>query len=111
MLILSRFSAGLLRSSQMFILGLFLVSCADPTSSVQTIDDRPQLAVQGAPAGSRLLVNGIDVGAANDFNGKNAVLRLEKGIQSVVVQLDGTAVHNEQVFLSDDVLRVIRVAP
>ena len=41
---------------------LALAACAGPTTTVRTVDTRPALAVQGAPAGTTLYVDGYAVG-------------------------------------------------
>ncbi len=41
---------------------LAAASCSMPSTSVKTTDTRPSLAIEGAPSGSLLLVDGLTMG-------------------------------------------------
>jgi len=48
---------------------LVFSGCAMPTTSVRTVDDRPTLAIKGAPEGAILFVDGLNMGLANQYSG------------------------------------------
>jgi len=93
-------------------LALSLGGCpGDPTTRVDVVDDRPQLVVANPSDSAKLVVNGIDVGLAKEYAGKPGTLRLAEGTHEVEVRESGRTVHRETVFLTDETIRTIRIAP
>jgi hypothetical protein len=78
---------------------LLLVGCAMPTTRVQTVDDRPSISVHGAPRGAVLFVDGLSMGAANQYDGAPNILRLEPGTHEILIAKDGAVVFTERIFL------------
>ena len=74
-----------------------------PETRVETTDTRPQIVIKGAPQNSVLLVDGLKMGRANDFNGNPHVLRIEPGthVISIVSEL-GSLLHRQKVFLESE---------
>lgn len=80
-----------------------LAACAMPSTTVRTTDTRPSLAIEGAPSGSLLLVDGNRMGDANAYNGQPAVLRVEPGTHVVEVQdSSGRVVFRQTVFVESE---------
>ena len=80
-----------------------LAACAMPSTTVRTTDTRPGLAIEGAPSGSLLLVDGNSMGDASAYNGRPAVLRVEPGTHVVEVQdSSGRVVFRQTVFVESE---------
>jgi len=92
------------------LMAAFLLNaCALPETTVKTGSPRPKLAVQGAPDGAELIVDGLSMGAANRFSGKPNVLIVEDGVHQVEVKSAGSIIHSEKVFISSGETKVITV--
>jgi hypothetical protein len=83
---------------------LVLTACiSTPATTVRTPDSRPGLAIEGAPSGATLYVDGNAVGDANAFNGAPAVLRVEPGTHRVDVRdASGKVVFSQRVFVDSE---------
>jgi len=76
-----------------------LGGCAYPTSSVKAVDERPAIAIAGASKGTVLVVDGIEMGDASQFDGHPKVLNLEPGTHRVELRSNGAVVYSEKIFL------------
>jgi hypothetical protein len=90
-------------------LALLASACALPDTAVRTGSPRPQLAVKGAPADALLIVDGIPMGPASQFDGNPKVLIVEEGSHQVEIQRGGKAVHSEKAFVSNGETRTITI--
>lgn len=89
------------------VLVLFLLlsvaACAMPSTVVQTPDTRPGLAIEGAPAGAILFLDGVPVGEANRYDGQPNILRVEPGTHTVTVKgADGAELLEQKVFVESE---------
>jgi hypothetical protein len=88
--------------------------CAMPTTTVRTIDDRPTIAIKGAPEGAMLFIDGLNMGLANQYAGENArsgqptALTVEPGTHMVSITLNGATIYEQKVFV-DSSLKTITV--
>jgi uncharacterized lipoprotein YajG len=88
---------------------LTLAACAMPQTVVRTPDGRPSLAVEGAPEGAVLFVDGESVGAASAYNGRPNVLLVEPGSHEIDVRDGvGNVLHRQKVFVESE-LKTIQV--
>jgi hypothetical protein len=78
---------------------LALCSCTMPTTAVRTVDDRPTLAFKGAPEGALLYIDGLNMGAAGQFNGEPQVLTIEPGTHTVRVTLNNQVIYEQRIFV------------
>jgi len=81
-------------------LAALVSACALPTTEVRTGATRPALAVQGAPAGASLYLDGILIGAAAQYNGVAQKLLIEEGVHRVEVKQGQTVLLTQQIFAS-----------
>jgi len=80
-----------------------IAACAMPSTTVRTTDTRPSLAVEGAPRGSRLFVDGNSVGDAGAYDGQPAVLLVEPGTHVVDVRdTSGKVLFRQTVFVESE---------
>ncbi|QJE73745.1 hypothetical protein HHL28_12160 [Aerophototrophica crusticola] len=86
---------------------LALAACTYPTTTVRTVDTRPQLAFANASPTAVLLVNGVSMGPVSSFDGKNRTLQLDRGTHKVEVQDGGRLVFSQSVYLGDDMTKTI----
>jgi len=86
------------------IAALLLAACVStPTTTVRTADSRPALAIEGAPAGSQLFVDGDAMGAANGYDGHPNVLRIEPGTHEVFVRDNsGSVIFRQRIFVESE---------
>lgn len=85
-----------------------LCSCSMPNTSVRTVDDRPTLAFRGAPEGAVVLVDGLNMGAAGQYDGEPKVLVVEPGTHIIQVTLGSEVVYEQRVFVESS-LKTITV--
>jgi len=90
---------------------LALAACQYPQTTVQTLDERPQLTVRNATAGMMLFVNGVAIGPADAYDGKQTTLELPAGNHLVEIRQNGRIVHSEQVYLALGTSRSVTVTP
>mgnify|MGYP006297962561 CR=1 FL=1 len=91
-------------------LALLLGGCVYPSESVQTLDDRPMLSIKGAPDGAVLLVDGVEMGNAAQYDGDKRVLRIEPGTHSIQVRKGDTLYHQGQVYVGSGTAKTISVS-
>lgn len=87
---------------------LILCSCSMPTTTVRTIDDRPTLAIKGAPEDATLFVDGLNMGPAIKYNGDPNVLGVESGTHVVRVTTGQTVIYEQRIFVESS-LKTITV--
>jgi hypothetical protein len=84
-------------------LGLVIAACAMPSTTVRAPDSRPSLAIEGAPRGSQLFVDGNAVGEANAYDGQPEVLLVEPGTHVVDVRdRSGKVLFRQTVFVESE---------
>jgi len=67
------------------------------------------LVVKGAPSGSFVIVDGLEVGPAESFDGNPGALIVEEGTHLVEVKRAGQTIHSERIFISSGETRTISV--
>jgi hypothetical protein len=65
--------------------------------------------VTGAPSGSDLFVDGLDMGAAGQYDGNPKVLAVLEGTHQVEVRLGSEVVYKEKAFVSSGQSHVVAV--
>ena len=71
-----------------------------PQTTVRTGMSPPTLMVVGAPTGSVLFVDGLDMGSATQYDGNPKVLAVLEGTHQVEVRLGSNLVYKEKAFVS-----------
>jgi hypothetical protein len=71
-----------------------------PQTTVRTGMSPPTLMVAGAPTGSVLFVDGLDMGSATQYDGNPKVLAVLEGTHQVEVRLGSNLVYKEKAFVS-----------
>jgi PBP1b-binding outer membrane lipoprotein LpoB len=89
-------------------LAMALGSCAMPNTTVRTVDDRPSLAIKGAPPTAILLVDGIPMGVANQYDGEPRTLTVEPGSHTVGIAIGNQIIFEQRVFVESS-LKTITV--
>jgi hypothetical protein len=97
------------------ITGFFLVlafvwvtSCTYPdTRMVTRGENRPALAIEGAPVGSVLEVDGINHGDASVYNGDPTTLLIESGSHKVRVLQGTNVLLSQDVYVSNGETRIL----
>jgi hypothetical protein len=88
---------------------LLVYGCHYPTSEVRVLDDRPTIVIQNAPKGAFLFVDGLNMGQARLYDGREKALVLEPGTHEIEVTSQGNVIHSERVFLGDGELKTLKV--
>ncbi len=90
-------------------LSLAVLGCVGPTTTVRTVDTRPALAIQGAPSGTVLYVDGVAVGDPASYDGNPNVLRVEPGTHEVEIRdRSGRSLFKQRVFVESE-LKTVQV--
>ncbi len=88
---------------------LLLAACSMPNTTVRTTDTRPGIAIDGAPDGAILYVDGQRIGEANKYDGQPNVLLVEPGTHTVVVKgADGAPLFDRKIYVESE-LKTIKV--
>jgi len=87
---------------------LLVCSCTMPSTVVKTVDDRPSVAIVGAPPEALLFIDGINMGQAVQYNAEPNVLTLEPGTHAVRVVAGDQVLYDQKVFVESS-LKTIRL--
>jgi hypothetical protein len=90
---------------------LALSGCALPQTTVRAGSTQPSLAVKGAPAGAVLFVDGLAMGAAQQFDGNPKVLAVLEGAHQVEIRQGTSVVYSEKVYVTAGETHAIAVLP
>jgi hypothetical protein len=88
---------------------LCLSACGHPTEQVRTLDERPSILVNGAPAGAVLQVDGLIAGAVNGASGAPQAIRVEPGTHTIDVLNNGASIMHDRLFVSGGVITTVTV--
>jgi len=83
-----------------------LAGCSMPVTTVRSVENRPGIAIAGAPADALVLIDGVSAGTAASYNGEPNVLIVEPGTHRVVVHQGGTVLFDRQVFVDSEIKRI-----
>jgi hypothetical protein len=86
-----------------------LIGCM-PQTIVRSGMSSPTLMVTGAPSGSVLFVDGLDMGSAPQYDGNPKVLAVLEGTHQVEVRLGTNVVYREKAFVSSGQSHNVAVA-
>ena len=91
----------------------FIQGCAYPQAAkIEQKDSRPTIGVSGAPEGTFLYVDGLNMGLASRFDGKAGVLMVESGNHTIDIRAtEGTVLFSQDLFLSSSTTKVIPFNP
>jgi hypothetical protein len=81
-----------------------------PQTTVRTGLSPPTLTVTGAPSGSVLVVDGLDMGSAPQYDGNPKVLGVLEGTHRVEVRLGSNIVYREKTFVSSGQSHTVAVS-
>lgn len=105
MLSLNRF----LRSILLMLLVAAAAGCAYPSASLTQGGQRPTIAFTGAPTNAEVLVDGIVVGTAGQYDGTTHVLVVEPGAHQIQLREAGQTIYQQRIYLASGESRVIAV--
>lgn len=81
-----------------------LAACSMPATAVRTTETRPSFAIDGAPDGAILYVDGKMIGEANRYDGQPNILVVEPGTHTVVVKgPDGAPLFDRKVYVESEI--------
>lgn len=78
-----------------------------PETRTDAVDERPTLIVANASDTAVLWVNGVELGAAKQYDGAPGVLRLTPGSHTIEVRDGGAVIHQENMYLADAMTRTV----
>ena len=88
----------------------WLAACASPNTTVRTVENKPQLAIANASPSAVLIINGVPVGSAASYDGKDRALEMERGTHRIEVQDQGRVVFSQTIYLGDDLIKTITLS-
>jgi hypothetical protein len=92
------------------VLVVLLGACSMPQTTVRTGMAAPTLIVTGAPSGSVLFVDGLEMGSAAQYDGNPKVLAVLEGTHQLEVRLGSNVVYREKAFVSSGQSHTLAVA-
>lgn len=95
------------------VLATLVQGCSYPApAKIEQKDSRPSIGVSGAPPRALLYVDGLRMGLARQYNGKESVLLIESGKHLIEVKsASGDVLLSETIFLSNSTTKVLAVKP
>jgi hypothetical protein len=94
----------------MILIVIAVLTGCMPQTTVRTGMAPPTLIVTGAPSGSVLVVDGLDMGLAAQYDGNPKVLAVLEGTHQVEVRLGSNVVHLEKAFVSSGQSHTVAVS-
>ncbi|MDD2897343.1 MAG: hypothetical protein PHI31_01390 [Desulfuromonadaceae bacterium] len=79
-----------------------------PSTTVRSIDSRPSIAIKGASTAADLLIDGLNVGKAEAYNGDPKTMVIEPGTHRVSIVENGNVVYEQSIFVESE-LKTITV--
>src|SRR5271170_4582224 len=92
-----------------FMLFALLAACTLPQTTVRTGSEQPSLIVKGAPDGSTIYVDGLNMGDAKQFDGNPKVLAILEGSHKIEIRQGSNSVFAEKVFVSNGETHTVAV--
>jgi hypothetical protein len=86
-----------------------LPACAMPNTVVKSQTDRPGIAVQGAPQGATVFIDGLSMGEAEKYDGEPGFLSVEPGTHMVIVKDASSKVVFERKVFVEGSMKVLKV--
>lgn len=86
---------------KLFACLLIITGCASPVTTVNSVDSRPSISLQGVSGQSELYVDGIKMGRAVYFTKPNQ-LKLEAGTHQVKVMESGNTIFEQLIFIESE---------
>lgn len=84
-------------------LSLFaLTACSMPATTVRSLDNRPSIAIKGASSNAELIVDGLNMGKAEKFNGDPQTLTIVPGTHKITIVEKGTAIFEQVIFVESE---------
>ncbi|MGE0190287.1 MAG: hypothetical protein AB7Q04_13505 [Steroidobacteraceae bacterium] len=92
-----------------FLTVVLMSACTLPQTTVQSGSSSPGLTVSGAPSGSLLFIDGLQVGLATEFNGRPKVLAVLDGVHQIEIRQGSAVIYSEKAFFSNGETHAVKV--
>ena len=89
------------------LLTIWTFGCTYPNGKVTRVENRPAIAIEGAPIGAFLEVDGVNHGDAIAYNGDPNTLLVEPGSHKVRVLVDGKVLLSRDLYLANGETRIL----
>lgn len=99
----------MIRRALAVCVALAVAACSYSQQDVHVVDDRPAIAVGGAPSDAAVVVDGLNLGRVGQFFTDRQVLHLEPGVHTVAIIAAGRTLLSEKVFLGGGEVRTLTV--
>jgi signal recognition particle receptor subunit beta len=87
----------------------FALGCAVPVGQTREVSENPAIAIQGASATARLMVDGLDSGRARAYDGTESTLVVLPGRHVIEVIDRGKVVLHQVIFVDSGVTKTLVV--
>ncbi len=88
-----------------------LSACVLPQTTVRSGSTQPSIVVKGAPAGTVLYVDGLAMGAAQQYDGNPNVLVVLEGVHQVEIHQGSTVIYHDKVYVGSGETRALSLPP
>jgi hypothetical protein len=86
-----------------------LSACSLPQTTVRSGSSQPGLIVKGAPRGSTLFIDGLQIGWATQYDGDPDVLTVLEGTHAVEIRQGESVVYSEKTFVGAGETHTVQV--
>ena len=95
------------------LIACLLQGCKYPEpAKVEQKDSRPAIGISGAPEGTLLYVDGLQMGFVSQYDGETGVLLVESGSHVVEVRTQsGEILFRNEIFLSGSTTKIMNFNP
>jgi len=93
------------------LLASLLAACVYPQTTVSTGSKQPGIVVKGAPAGAVLYVDGLAMGAAQQYDGNPNVLTVLEGVHQVEIRQGANVIYHDKVYVGSGETRALTLLP
>lgn len=96
-----------MRNLSLAMIYFMIMGCSMPSTTIRSVDSRPSIAIKGASPTAELLVDGLNMGKAETFNGDPQTLVIEPGTHRVSIIENGTALYDQNIFVESELKTII----
>lgn len=83
-------------------IAVVILGCTYPSTTVTAVDGRPTLSFKNVATEAIVLIDGLNMGPANQYKENHNALIVEPGTHEITVTENGVVIFQETVFLESE---------
>ncbi|KLN60373.1 hypothetical protein WH96_11500 [Kiloniella spongiae] len=92
----------------LFVASIFLLSACSTAETTRTLDERPSIGFSNVPKDAEIIIDGLNMGLAGDFDGKTRSLTLVNGSHKVKLVHNGQEILSQNIYLNGPSVTILR---